>query len=546
MNPWVLRYVIDGLTVGVPARRLLFYAGLIVGLSVVQGFFRFWMRKLMIGASRKIEYDLRNDYFAHIQTLPVQYFRNTPTGDLMARATNDLDAVRMLLGPGVMYFFDTVILFFAALAFMLTINVKLTLFGLLPLPVLTLMVNRIASTVHHRFRDIQEQYGHLNTKVQENLSGIRVIKAYVREQSEIESFRTVNEEYVRRNRILIHIRSLFFPLMMTLSGASFIIVLWLGGRQVIGGQITLGDFVAFGGYLMMLTFPMMMLGWVVDLFQRGSASMKRIQRVLNEPPFLRNDGVLSEVPIQGAIEFSNVSFSYNEDGPPVLKDIHLKIEQGTTLAIVGRTGSGKSTLANLIPRLLEATAGEIRIDGVPIQNIPLHQLRASIGYVPQDPFLFSDSLWENIAYGVEDVTEEQIREAARISRIQKDVEDFPQRFETLVGERGVTLSGGQKQRATISRAIIRNPKILILDDALSSVDTHTEEEILNHLKGVMRNRTSIIVAHRISTVRDADWIIVLDDGRIVEQGKHEDLVALGGIYADLYHRQQLTEELERM
>jgi len=345
---------------------------------------------------------------------------------------------------------------------------------------------------------------------------------------------------------LIHIRRLFFPLMMTLSGASLIIVLWLGGRQVIAEQITLGEFVAFIGYLMMLMFPMMMLGWVVDLFQRGSASMKRIQQILDEPPFLRDEGVLSEVPIQGTIEFSNVSFSYNEDGPLVLKDIHLKIEQGTTLAIVGRTGSGKSTLVNLIPRLIEATAGEIRIDGVPIQDIPLRQLRASIGYVPQDPFLFSDSLRENIAYGTEDATEEQIRKATRISQIRKDVEDFPQQFDTLAGERGVTLSGGQKQRTTISRAIIRNPRILILDDALSSVDTHTEEEILHQLKDLMQDRTSIIVAHRISTIRDADWVIVLDDGRIVEQGKHEDLVTLGGIYADLYHRQQLTEELERM
>ncbi len=527
---------------------LLVYAGLIVGFALISGYMTFLTRQTIIVVSRKIEYDLRNDFLAHIQKLPLNYFQNTPTGDLMAHATNDISAVRNALGPGIMYPSDTFMTFSMALTLMFIKDWSLTWMALIPLPLVSYAVYKLGQIIHAKFNKRQEQYSLLTTRAQENLSGIRVVKAYVREEYEIGLFEKLSWDYLKKNLVLAKAQSIMWPLMFMLVGCSLVITVYFGGLQVIEGKITIGTLTAFFTYLTMLIWPMIAFGWVTNIIQQGAASMERLGKIFDTVPEIRDTDTTDILikHLDGEIEFSNVSFTHKGAPKPTLQDISLKIPKGTTLAVVGYTGSGKSTFVNLISRLYDVTEGELRIDGVDVKKIPLEVLRTHIGYVPQETFLFSESISENISYGVDGTSREQIHEAAEISQIGKDVSEFPQQFDTMLGERGITLSGGQKQRTSIARAVMRKPKILILDDALSSVDTYTEEAILTRLRRVMEDRTSIIISHRISTVKDADMIIVLDKGRIVEQGSHDKLVERGGIYANLHYKQLLEKELEQL
>lgn len=542
--PYVLRYTIDGLQTVINKETLLLYALLIVSISVVGGFFRYLMTRTIVGLAFQIEYELRNDLFTHLQKLSLSYFHNIKTGDIMARATNDLKAVRMLLGPGIRNSLNTIIMGTAAIALMFVINSELTLYSLIPLPVLTIAVAIFSSRIFRRFKKVQEQFSSISAGVQENLSGIRVVKAHAQEENEKRKFKQLNQEYLNNNMSLAKIWGPFFPFIMLIFGIGIIIVLWLGGRLVIEEKISLGQLVQFNGYLMMLTFPMMALGFVINLVQRGSASMGRLMEILEQVPEIQDGEWTQDINIiEGEIEFKNVSFAYDEK--VILKNINLKIPTGMTIGITGPIGSGKSTLVNLIPRLLELRQGSLTIDGTEIKTIPLRVLRKNIGYVPQETFLFSESLKENIIYGLERFDEARLRRAVSISALDDEIGRFSQGYETPVGERGVTLSGGQKQRTALSRAIIREPEILILDDAFSSVDVHTEEKILEQLRKFRKRRTCILVAHRISTIHDADLIVVLKDGEIVEQGTHKELVARRGIYTNMYRQQRLQEELEK-
>ncbi len=542
--PYVLRYTIDGLQTVINKETLLLYALLIACISIMGGFFRYLMTRRIVGVAFQVEYELRNDLFSHLQKLSLSYFHKIKTGDIMARATNDLKAVRMLLGPGIRNLLNTIIMGTAAIALMLTIDYKLTLYSLIPLPVLTITVTIFSSRIFHRFKKVQEQFSSMSAGVQENLSGIRVVKAHAQEENEKRKFEQLNQEYMNRNMSLVKIWGPFFPFIMLIFGIGMVIVLWLGGRLVITERISLGQLVQFNGYLMMLTFPMMALGFVINLVQRGSASMGRLVEILEQVPEIQDGEWTQDINIlEGEIEFKNASFAYDEK--VILKNINLKIPKGITIGITGPIGSGKSTLINLIPRLLELRQGSLTIDGREIKTIPLKVLRKNIGYVPQETFLFSESLKENIIYGLERFDEAKLRRAVSISALDDEIGRFSQGYETPVGERGVTLSGGQKQRTALSRAIIREPKILILDDAFSSVDVHTEEKILEQLRKFRKRRTCILVAHRISTIHDADLIVVLKDGEIVEQGTHKELVAKRGIYANMYRQQRLQEELEK-
>ncbi|MFQ5797264.1 MAG: ABC transporter ATP-binding protein [Bacteroidota bacterium] len=547
--PLFIGQAIDSTLRSTSAVTLLQYALLVVGTITVSGFFTFLTRQTIIVVSRHIEYDLRNDFLRHLQRLHLAYFQNTPTGDLMAHATNDVNAVRNVLGPGIMYSADTFVEFVIIISIMLIINTELTLLALIPFPFVSYSVYRLGKVVHHQFEKVQSHYSDLTTRVQENLSGIRVIKAYVRGAYEITRFRNLSWEYLRKNMSLAKVQALMWPLMFMLTGLSLIIVIWVGGLKVIEGTMTLGSVTQFVIYLGMLIWPMIAFGWVINIFQRGSASMGRVAKILDTEPEIRDTPTTDQSinNIQGKIEFRNVTFYHKNAPQPALKNINLKIERGTTVAIVGYTGSGKTTLVNLIPRLYDTTEGQVLIDDLDIRRIPLEVLRSNIGSVPQETFLFSDTIKENIAFGREDHEPmERIVQAAQISQIANDIEDFPKKYDMMIGERGITLSGGQKQRTSIARALARQPRVLILDDALSAVDTYTEEEILKQLGTVMADRTSIIISHRISTVKDADLIVVLDNGQIVEQGNHDELVALEGIYADLYNKQLLEEELEQL
>jgi ATP-binding cassette subfamily B multidrug efflux pump len=541
--PWILKYAIDGFKAGITHNKLLQYALLLLLVTCIQGVFRFFMRMRLIGISRRIEYELRNDLFRHLESLSPSFFSQWKIGEIMSRATNDLNAVRMVLGPGIMNFFNTIILSIAAISLMLSINARLTLYAMIPLPVLSILIKYFSAILHRRYEKVQAYYAQMSSKVQENISGIRVIKTYNQENNEIQAFREMNNNYVVRNMSMVKIWGLFFPFMLFMAGLGMLVVLWFGGKEVIGGIISLGEFVAFTGYLMMLVWPMMAFGWVLSLIQRGAASMKRINQIFESKPEITSSRKPAKIrDIKGDIEFNGVYFAYN--GKQVLKDINLKIDRGTKLGIIGPVGCGKTSLINLLPRFYDVSQGEILIDGINIKKISLALLRSNIGYVPQDSFLFSDTIKNNIGFGLGKVSIEQVIEAATISRFNQEVYDFPDKYESMMGERGITLSGGQKQRTALARAIIIEPRILILDDAFSSVDTRTEEEILSELKNIFKNRTVLIVSQRISTIMEADHIIVLDEGRIVEQGTHKELLDNQGIYYRIYKEQLLTEELE--
>jgi ATP-binding cassette subfamily B protein len=549
LAPWVLRLAVDDLQGGVTRSKLLFYAVATLAVTAASAVSRFFMRRIIIGVSRDLEYDLRNAFFSHLQRLPLSYFHQHRTGELMSRATNDLNAVRMMIGPAVMYTASTACTFVAALSVMTTLNPRLTLVALLPLPIVTLVARYSGRAIHERFEHIQQQLADLSAVTQETLAGVRVVRAYGQEQHELERFRRANQEYVERNKTLIRLQGLFFPSMGFFLGISELLVLWIGARDVIAGRMTVGELVAFNAYLLMLAWPMIAFGWVTNLLQRGRASWGRMLEVMDTPPAIADtdetSNTVSVANMRGAIELRNLTFAYG--GVRVLSDINVQIGAGQSVAIVGRTGSGKSTLLSLLARLHDPPPGTVFLDGIDVRTLPLATVRGLIGFVPQEPFLFSDTLSENVAFGAgEPVTSRdaaRIREVSSIAGLDKDVADFPLGYETRVGERGITLSGGQKQRTAIARALYTDPRILILDDALSAVDTQTEEEILRRLRDVMRQRTSLIVSHRISTVRGADLILVLDEGRIVQRGTHDALVAMGGLYADLHRQQQLEEEL---
>ncbi len=544
--PIVIKDAMNDLHKSLAQQTLIKYGLLISGTSLIAGVFRFLIRQTIIVVSREIEFDLRQDFWAHIQRLPLRYFQNNATGNIMAHATNDINAVRMFIGPAVMYTIDTGIRFIIVLWIMLSIDVSVTLYSLLPLPFLSFMIYLISKKVHSRFTAIQEKFSELTTKAQENYSGMRVIKSYVREKSEVEQFATLSKEYLQRNMKLAKIQALFQPILFLITGLSIIIVIWVGGLEVISGKLMLGDITALIIYLGMLIWPIIAFGWVINIIQQAEASMKRLNKILAEPFEIEESDAtdFSIKDLQGKITFKNVSFRYKEHLPDVLQNINLEIPAGTTLAIMGLTGAGKTTMINLLPRLYDATQGEILLDNTPINKIPLATLRKQIGFVPQETFLFSDSIANNLTYGLKEHSKEKMMSASAIAQFDKDVKEFPDSYETIIGERGITLSGGQKQRATIARSLVIDPKILILDDSFSAVDTHTEEEILKNLKTFMKERTSIIISHRISTVKDADKIVVLDNGTIAEEGTHDELLALNKLYADIYYKQLLEKEIE--
>lgn len=541
VSPWILRNAIDRLYLDISRDILLYYASLLIAASAVEGLFRFLMRRILIGVSRNIEYDLRNDLFSHLQSLSPSFYQRNPTGDIMSRATNDLSAVRMVLGPGIMYSINTLFTAVLTISILVTLNLQLAILTLLPLLAVSVCVKYFGNQIHQRFERIQEQFATLTTLAQENVSGIRVVKAYNQEEAFIGRFQEANQDYVDRSLSLVRVWGVFNPLLTFLLGLSSVGLLWYGGRQVIQGSMTVGDFVAFMAYLSMLTWPTIALGWVINIFERGSASMGRMNQIFQSRPEIRDESSSTLSTLEGHIQVNNLTFSYN--GTPVLKNVSFEIPAGQTLAIVGRTGSGKSTLVNLLCRLYQVPEAGIFIDGSDINNIPLATLRTHIGYVPQETFLFSETVQQNIAFGRPEASLQSIQESAKISNIWPDIQEFPRKFETFVGERGITLSGGQKQRIAISRALLVNPRILILDDALSSVDTDTEEKILQGLAGEFTNRTVILISHRISTVKMADQILVLEKGEIVERGTHDELLKTEGHYATLYERQLLKKEL---
>ena len=548
IGPMILKYVVDDLNQEqdqITHEKILLYALLILGVALVGGLFRFGQRSLIGSVARRIEYELRGDFFKHLQKMQKSYFEQVNTGDLMSRATNDLDAVHRLLGFAIIYIADATVFFGFALVIMLRIDVTLTMLALIPYPILAVLVQFISKSLHNNFERIQEGFSKMNTKVQENLSGVRVVRAYTLEQSEIEEFDRQNLNFVNLNRVFIGLEAIFFPIFRLLPGIGAIVLLWLGGLHVIQGKIMLGDFVAFNAYLAMLIRPVIMLGFIVNRFAQGTASIDRINLILNQKPEIYDEEGVDEkiTELNGEIEFRHLTFAYS-DSSPVLKDINFKIDSGSTIAIVGATGAGKTTLVGLIPRIYQPERGSVFIDGTDIRDIPLETLRTSIGMVQQESFLFSDLLKNNIAYGADSATETEIEVAAYNADLLSQIDEFPNRFDTHVGERGKTLSGGQKQRTAIARAIMTPPKILILDDAFANVDTHTEDTILDRLKQVGSDCTTILISHRISTVKAADQIVVLHDGRIVETGTHQDLVSQNGIYANIHQKQLLKEEIE--
>ena len=546
--PIIIKDSLNDLQQGIAEHKLVEYALLIVGSTLMAGIFRFMIRQTIIVISRKIEYDLRQDFWEYIQHLSLRFFQNNSTGNIMAHATNDISAVRMFIGPAVMYSIDTGVRIIIVISIMSMISWEVTLWSLIPLPFLSFLVYVVGKKVHKRFTLIQEKFSDLTTKAQENFSGIRVIKSYVAEEREVSEFDRLSREYLARNMKLVKIQALFQPTLFLITGMSIIIAIWAGGTAVINKTLMIGDVTALIMYLGILIWPMIAFGWVINIIQQAEASMARLNKLWSEELEIADVGEEKSLvkEVKGEIEFRNVSFKYGENLPFVLQNLNLKIPPGHSLAIMGNTGSGKTTMINLIPRLFDATEGEVLLDGVNIKDISLKTVRRSIGFVPQEAFLFSETIKNNICYGKPDATETEIMERAEIAQFSKDVLQFPEGFETVVGERGITLSGGQKQRASLTRALMTDPEILILDDSFSAVDTHTEEDILNGLRGFMKNRTTLMVSHRVSTVKDADKIVILDKGMIAEEGTHDELIKLNGLYAGIYNRQLLEQEIEEI
>ena len=544
VSPLLVGKAIDAVRRGVSGGGLMGYAGLVVGFSLLQGVFTYLQRMILVAMSRDVEYDLRNVYFAALEKQSPVFFQQYPTGDLMARATNDMQAVRMLCGPAIMYSTNTVITGAGALLLMGRINVRLMLVALVTAPLVAGATVLFGRRIHVLFTGVQEKFAGITARVQENLAGVRVVRAYAREAREEDDFARVNDDYLEGNRRLVAWSVAFHPLLQALIGLGFAAVLWYGGLLVIRGQISVGQFVTFQLFLGKLTWPMIALGWVINLAQRGTASLIRIQKILDAEPAIRDVEPLADPgEIHGAVSFRGLTFSYLEGETPVLADVDLRVPAGQTVAIVGRTGAGKTTLLSLIPRLIDPPEGTLHVDGADVRRMPLARLRGAIGMVPQETFLFSASIRDNIALGRPDASVEEVTRAARLAALESDLAGFPKGLDTMVGERGLTLSGGQKQRVALARALLREPRILLLDDCLSAVDTQTEELILGNLRKVFEGRTVFLVSHRISTVKDADLILVLDHGRIAERGSHSQLIATGGLYADLHQRQLLEEEL---
>ena len=544
LGPIVLRDAVDDLTAGVTQSKLLWYGGAFIAITAVAGLFYFLQRRVIPHVARSFEYDLANDFYAHLQKLPLEFYESARTGDLMSRAISDMAAVRMIVGGALMYASNTIFAVALILPVMLQLNWRLTLLAFLPLPLVALTTKIISSRIHEQSTRVQENYGAVANRVQESLSGVRVIRAYVQEKAEMANYERANRELFRNNIRLIHLNSIYSPIVNFIVGLTFVVGVWYGGLLTLRGQLTIGQLFQFTIYLSFLISPMMQLGMIVNLYQRGMASMKRLHHVMSTEPAIDDSAAVDDVAeIKGEIEFRDLTFTYPEAEEPTLCDINLHIKAGQTVAFVGNVGSGKSTLVSLVARLYDAEPGQVLIDGRPIHTIPLQTLRTAIGYVPQETFLFSDTIAANIAFGAQQAGTKEIEQAALEAGLAEDVEEFPEKYATRVGERGITLSGGQKQRATLARALIRRPRILIMDDSLSAVDSHTEQKILKHLRRLLSGRTTLIVSHRISTIKDADLIVVLEDGYIAERGTHDELINLGGAYATLYEKQKLEQEL---